>query len=191
MFFRSNKSGSEPNPAAKAAANSPAQVQGASTEPSAEVRRRAAKSKQLQASFGEIVGLLMRTPEFKGMPLSSLEVLVVPAIANGQFMIAEAQAKQSGLIAPVAAILWASVSEEVDRRLSESRDAPVKLAPKDWKSGDIPWLIIAAGDQRLIGALRQRVEKTVLKGRPLKSLAAQKDGKDLANPAHTELAPSS
>jgi hemolysin-activating ACP:hemolysin acyltransferase len=179
MLFRSNKSGSEPNPVAKPGSNSPANVQGRSAEPSAEhiaeVKRRAAKSKQLQASFGEIVGLLMRSPQFKDMPLSSLEVLVLPAIANGQFMIAEAQAKKSGFIAPVAAVLWASVSEEVDRRLSASGDAPVKLGPKDWKSGDIPWLIIAAGDQRLIKALLQRLEKTVLKGRPLKSSFKQED----------------
>jgi len=188
MFFKSGKSRIRAKRDDGTAAPSPANKDSAHSKPIpkqvVEFKKRATKSKQLQAAFGEIVGLLMRTPQFKSLPLSSLDALVVPAIATGQFMIAEAQAKQSGFIAPVAAVLWASVSEEVDRRLSESRDAALKLAPKDWQSGDIPWLIIAAGDQRLVTALRQRLKGTVLKGRSLKSLTAQKDGKDLASPTH-------
>lgn len=117
----------------------------------------------------------MRTPQFKNVPLSGLEQLVVPAITTGQFMIAEAQEKKSGLLAPVAAVLWASVSEEIDQRLSANGSEPAKLAPKDWKSGDIPWLIIAAGDQRLIKALMQRIQETVLKGRSLKFRGTKTD----------------
>ncbi len=123
----------------------------------------------------------MRTPQFKNVPLSSLEQLVVPAITTGQFMIAEAQVKKSGLVTPVAVVLWASVSEEIDRRLSGNGGEPVKLAPKDWKSGDIPWLIIAAGDPRLIKALLQRLQETALKGRPLKSRIADRDDKATAS----------
>ncbi len=139
-----------------------------STEESAEFKRRATKSKHLQASFGEIVGLLMRSPQLKKLPLSSLEEMVVPAIVTEQFMIAEARSKESGFLTPIAAVLWASVSEEIDRRLSDNTGEHVKLDPKDWQSGDIPWLMIAAGDQRLIKTLMQRIQETVLKGRPLK-----------------------
>ncbi len=139
-----------------------------STEESAEFKRRATKSKHLQASFGEIVGLLMRTPKLEKLPLSTLEEMVVPALATGQFMIAETQAKDSGFVTPVATVLWASVSEEIDRRLSDNTGEPVKLGPKDWKSGDIPWAIVAAGDQRVIKTLVQRIQETALKGRTLK-----------------------
>ena len=186
MFSRSKKKKSDvqPKPEVKAGAKRPAKAEGNQAKPSAEeiakVQQRAAKSKQLQASFGEIVGLLMRSPQYKSMPLASLEELVVPAITSGQFVIAEAQAKKSGLITHVAAILWASVSEEIDRRLSDNGGEPVKLAPKDWKSGDIPWLIIAAGDQRLIKALAQRIQETTLKGRPLKFRSADKVDEDVA-----------
>ena len=159
MFSRSKKKKSDvqPKPKVKAGAKPPAKAEGNQAKPSAEeiakVQQRAAKSKQLQASFGEIVGLLMRSPQYKSMPLASLEELVVPAITSGQFVIAEAQAK--------------------------------KLAPKDWKSGDIPWLIIAAGDQRLIKALQQRIQETTLKGRPLKFRSAQKvdEGGAMAPPS--------
>jgi hemolysin-activating ACP:hemolysin acyltransferase len=184
MFFKSKKSEDEAKPDVGTAAQMPAGGDRAGSKPGpeqiAEIKRRATKSKQLQAAFGEIVSLLMRSPQFKTMPLSSLEELVVPAITNGQFSIAETQEKKSGLIAPVAAVLWASVSEDVDRRLSESLDEPAKLAPKDWKSGNIPWLIIAAGDTRLIKALLQRIQETTLKGRVLKLRSANKVGTSIA-----------
>ena len=183
MFFRSSKSETEPKPEVKAAAQAPAKP---SPEQIAEVQKRAAKSKQLQASFGGIVALLMRSPEFRKVTLADLEHLVLPALTNGQFTIAEAQEKKSGLMRPVAAILWASVSEEVDQRLSETHDQPLRLAPKEWKSGDIPWVIAAVGDQRLIKALQQRLQESVLKDRPLKSRSTDTDEKAVApaSPLH-------
>ena len=186
MFFKAKKSEVEAKPEVKAGKKPPAQAEGAQSKPSpeqiAEVRQRAAKSKQLLACFGGIVSLLMRTPQFKNVPLSGLEELVVPAITTSQFMIAEAQVKKSGFITPVAVVLWASVSEEIDQRLSGNGSEPVRLAPKDWKSGDIPWLIIAAGDKRLIKALLQRIQETALKGRPLKTRSTDTDEK-VAGPA--------
>lgn len=151
-----------------------------SKEESAELQRRATKSKHLQASFGEIVGLLMSSPHLKNLPLSSLNQMVVPAIVAEQFMIAEARSKESGFLTPIAAVLWARVSEEVDQRLSENTGKPVKLDPNDWHSGDIPWLILAAGDQRVIKTLLQRVQKTVLKDRPLKFRSPNKGDKAVA-----------
>ena len=151
-----------------------------STEESAEFKRRATKSKHLQASFGEIVGLLMRSPQLKKLPLSSLEEMVVPAIVTEQFMIAEARSKESGFLTPIAAVLWARVSEEIDRRFSDNTRAAMKLDPKDWQSGDIPWLIVAAGDQRLIKTLLRRIQETALKGRPLKFRSPNKGDEAVA-----------
>lgn len=182
MFFKSSKSEPEPKQEVQAVAKAPAKEEEAPTKPSpeqiAEVQRRAAKSKQLQASFGGIVGLMMRSSEFRQVTLADLEHLVLPALTNGQFTIAEAQEKKSGLMTPVAAILWASVSEEVDQRLSKTQDQPLKLAPSEWKTGDIPWLIAAVGDQRLINALQQRLQETTLKDRPLKSRLAKVGASD-------------
>lgn len=100
MFFKSRKPETEPKPEAKAVAKPPAKEQAAPTKPSpeqlAEVQKRAAKSKQLQASFGGIVGLMMRHPEFRKCTLADLEHLMLPAFVNGQFTIAEAQAKRLG-----------------------------------------------------------------------------------------------
>ncbi len=188
MFFKSNKSEADPqgNGGAAAGAKAPPKDEGADAKPSpeqiAEMKKRATKSKHLQAAFGEIVGLLMRSPQFKKMPLGALEQMVLPAITSGQFSIAEAQSKKSGFITPVAAVLWANVSEEIDRQLSDNDGEPVKLAPKDWKRGDIPWLILAAGDKRLIKATLKGVQENVLKGRPLKVRSAKSDDKDSETP---------
>jgi cytolysin-activating lysine-acyltransferase len=178
VFFKAKKSEDEAKPATGAGTKALAKEAGAQDELSpeqiAEVRQGVAESKEILASFGKVVSLLMRTPQFKNVPLSSLEELVVPALTTGQFMIAEAQIKKSGLVTPVALVLWASVSEEIDQRLSDNGSEPVRLAPKDWKSGDIPWLIIAAGDKRLIKALLERIQETALKGRLLKFRSADK-----------------
>ncbi len=180
MFFKSKNSKSEARDdgAPAACAKGEAAEAKPSSEQIAEMKMRATKSKNLQAAFGEIVGLLMGSPQFKKMPLAALEHIVLPAINTGQFSIAEAQSKKSGFVTPVAAVLWANVSDEIDRQLSDNGGEPVTLAPKDWKSGDIPWLILAAGDKRLIKAIQKGIEETALKGRSLKSGSTTSNNKE-------------
>jgi cytolysin-activating lysine-acyltransferase len=90
----------------------------------------------------------------------------------------ETQSKESGLVAPVGAALWAVVSAEVDRRLSTQLDQPIKLAPNEWRGGNIPWLVAVAGDARVINPTLQKFRETVLKGSPLKLRAKDKDGRE-------------
>jgi len=40
----------------------------------------------------------------------------------------------------LAAVLCASISPEVDKRLAEAKSAAPRLKQEDWKSGDILWL---------------------------------------------------
>ena len=99
MFFKSQKSKSKPehNGAPAARARGEAAEAKSSPEQIAELKKQATKSKNLQAAFGEIVGLLMGSPQFKKMPLAALEHIVLPAINAGQFSIAEAQSKKKRL----------------------------------------------------------------------------------------------
>jgi hemolysin-activating ACP:hemolysin acyltransferase len=143
----------------------------------ADMQKRAAASKQLLLKFGEVVSVLMQTPQFRSLPLAEVEALVVPPIKSGQFLVAEAQSKSQGFIVPVATALWAKVSKDVDRRLSENLDKPIKLAPGDWKSGEIAWLIVLAGKARMITPMLTQLQKTTLKGQPLKMRVQGKDGK--------------
>lgn len=174
MFFKSKKpetnesvaGASSPPPADSGEAGAAATDPGVSPEVAAQRRK---LSKELQAAFGSIVSIMMRTPNLRQATLADVEALVVPAVATGQFAVAEAQSKENGATAPVAAVLWANVSEEVDRRLSVEGDKPVKLEPKDWKSGDIPWLVMAIGDKRFLKSMLEQVQSKSLNGRPLKT----------------------
>ena len=155
-------------------ASGPAPAQSVSPE---EAQKRAAASKHLLMSFGEIVSVLMRSPQFKSLPLGEIEALVVPAVTTGQFLVAEAQSKANGFVTPIGIALWATVSEEVDRRLSTNLDQPFRLAPNEWKSGGIPWLVALAGDHRMINPMMKQLQETRLKGQPLKMRAKGQDGK--------------
>ncbi|MEQ1673100.1 MAG: toxin-activating lysine-acyltransferase [Hyphomicrobium sp.] len=137
----------------------------------------AATSKRLAAAFGDVVSLFMRTPDYRAMPLGDLEWLVVPAIATGQYTMAEAQSNTNGLIQPMGVVLWAHVSAEVDQRLSSNPDQPVRLTPREWTSGDQIWMVEAVGESRAVQALLQRMAGTVWKDKTVKIRTRGKDGK--------------
>src|SRR5262245_56273892 len=115
-----------------------------------DARRRAAIAARQSVVFSQIVGVLMRSPHYKHYALSDLEWLVLPALATGQFSIAEAATERNAPTAPVAVALWASVSPDIDKRFSEDLGAPMRLRPDEWRSGEILWLIAAVGDVRMI-----------------------------------------
>lgn len=170
-------------PAAATMAKAPAPPPATATAPAEppldpeEAKKRAAVSKHLLLSFGEIVSVLMRSPQFRGMPLSEIEALVVPAVMSGQFLVAEAQSKSKGFVTPVATALWATVSADVDQRLAQELDKPFRLQPNEWRSGQIAWLITIAGDGRIISPMLKQLQETTLKGQPLKMRVKGKDGK--------------
>jgi hemolysin-activating ACP:hemolysin acyltransferase len=142
-----------------------------------ELQQRATDSKKRLALFGEIVSVLMRSQQFRGLSLADLETLVVPALISNQFFVVETQSKENGFVAPVGAAMWATVSAEVDQRLSTNLDQPIKLSPNEWKSGDIPWLVAAAGDARLLNPVLQKIRDTALKGSPLKLRTRDENGR--------------
>jgi len=137
----------------------------------------AAASKRLAAVFGEIIAVMMRSKQHRAYSLADMEWLVVPAVLTGQYLLAEARSKTKGMTAPVAVVLWANVSAEVDQRLSAKPDQPVKLAPKEWKSGDIVWIVEAVGEARLIQALLKRLHDKQWAGKTVKLRARDKAGK--------------
>ncbi len=65
------------------------------------------QSKLMAANFSNIVTVLMQSTAHKVLPLSELYHLVVPAVVNNQFNIAEAQNKKTGVTVPAAVALWA------------------------------------------------------------------------------------
>ncbi len=139
--------------------------------------RRAMGAKMVAASVGEIVSILMRSPVYKHFSLADLEWLVIPPVMGNQFSLAEARRGGQSIPVPIAVAFWASVSEEVDQKLSANFTGPLRLRPDEWKSGDILWLIDAVGPAEVLDNLVANLHKTVFKGRPLKIRHRGEDGK--------------
>jgi cytolysin-activating lysine-acyltransferase len=145
--------------------------------PKEELQRRAQMAKQLSSAFGDIVTMLMRSQSERTRTLADLEWMVVPAMQTGQFAVAEAQQKETGMVTPMGVVLWAWVSEAVDKRLSAQLDKPMKLDPGEWKSGEIPWIVAAFGEPTVVNQLFQQLSKSVFTETPAKLRARDKDGK--------------
>ncbi|MEA2780689.1 MAG: cytolysin-activating lysine-acyltransferase [Rhodospirillaceae bacterium] len=144
-------------------------------------------------SFAKIVAVLMRDWGFRNLRLSDLEWLVLPPVLSGQWRLAHSKVKQpgtepetktgaepapdGGLLISVAVVLWASVSPEIDKRLSENVDKKLLLRPDEWTTGDILWLIAAAGDQRGVRKIIKELRETEFQGRPVKLRTHEPDGK--------------
>ncbi len=138
--------------------------------------RQAMRSRLLSVNFGNMVVVLMQSPAHRDKTLADLQELVVPALLRDQFRIAEVTRQDSGFMAPVALVLWARVSEEVDRRLSAEREGPVRLAPDEWAGGDILWLVETVGEKRFVDAILADLAKTAFKGKTVKFRKLDADG---------------
>lgn len=122
----------------------------------------------MSVAFADIVTVLMRSPQHKHFSLADLEWLVVPPLRMGQCRVAKTLPQQGAPGIPIAAVLWASVSHEVDERLSGNVNAPMRLRPDEWKSGDVLWLVEAVGDPRIVPSLLKQLMDTALKGQTVK-----------------------
>jgi cytolysin-activating lysine-acyltransferase len=102
--------------------------------------------------MGEIVWLFSQSPQHKNFFIADLEWLVMTPILLNQFRIFYAPDR------PIGVAFWAYVNERVDERLSGGN---ARLAPADWKSGDILWLVdIVApygGQEEMIKDLKVKV----------------------------------
>ena len=143
---------------------------------SEELQNAAAVSKAMMAAYGSIMAVLTRSVTQKFETLAELEWMVGPAVASGQFGIAETQSQSSGMVLPVGILLWASVSTKVDDRLTQDAAAPVRLSPDEWRSGDILWLVDAVGEPHTVQEMLKSWVQSHAQGRPVKYKSRGKDG---------------
>jgi hemolysin-activating ACP:hemolysin acyltransferase len=168
--------GKAPEPRNGAAAKPLPAAAPAPTPPSAEdVKAGMERSRRTLVALGEIVSVLMKSQDYRGASLATVQMMVGPPIASGQFMVLSAHDQQRGVTAPTALALWANVSDAVDRRLSDGADS--QMRPEDWTSGNNPWIIVLTGDQRMLPTLLARLRQTALKDRPVKLRIKGEDGK--------------
>ena len=178
------KNGSRPRPAT------------ATQEKKPVTRPRDARQARFAQSFSQIVAVLMRDANFRNMRLADLEWLVLPPVMAGQFRLAQvpmpqgrakgqeagkapqgAKAQEGGVLVPMAVALWARVSPEIDKGLSESLDKQVRLRPNQWASGDKVWLMAVAGDQRAVPKFLEQLAVTEFKGQHVKMRVRGPDDK--------------
>jgi hemolysin-activating ACP:hemolysin acyltransferase len=145
-------------------------------------------SKLISASVGDIAVVFSRSASHKHYTLADIEWMIVPAVVTGQAYIAELQHKDHGARAPVAAVLWASVLAETDRRLSANLSQKIRLRPDEWKSGDILWIIDAAGEPRAIAGALAELAQTQFKDKTVKLIMPGADGKPRVDELHALLA---
>lgn len=144
-----------------------------------EAQRRAIASKMKAAAFGEIVALYMRSPSHRGMTLAQLEALLLPPMSNKQYVVAKAKPKDDpdavGALAGV--VIWAFVSDDIDRRLSQETGEEVALKPEDWRGGDRAWIVDVVASPQVAAALVEELKRSTFAGRPFKARIKGADGR--------------
>jgi cytolysin-activating lysine-acyltransferase len=159
--------------------------------PTAPTSSSAARQDRMAQSFANVVAVLMRDPGFRNLRLSDLEWLVLPPIMSGQWRLGQSRTKPEAAtvetaagapqgempVVPTAVALWATVSPEIDRRLSANLEQPLLLKPHEWATGDILWLIAVAGDPRAVPKFLKQLTLTEFNGREVKMRVNGDDGK--------------
>ncbi len=89
-------------------------------------------TEKMRATAGDVFYLMLRSKQHQELPLKALRWWWEPPLHLGQVWVFNFDGF------PRAAVSFASLSEDAQRRYVETR-APLK--PEDWRSGDIPWII--------------------------------------------------
>ncbi len=137
-------------------------------------------AKKVSSSFADIVTLLMRSETERNRTLADLEWMVVPAMQTGQFAVAEVQSQETGPWRP-----WGSCSgpwfrKTCDKGLRPKRPAD-EASARRMKSGDIPWIVAAFGENSVVGQLFEQLSKNVFTKQPAKlRLGTRTGGPSLA-----------
>jgi hemolysin-activating ACP:hemolysin acyltransferase len=127
----------------------------------------AVRSQASAIAFGQAVGALMASERHRRLRLRDLEERLIPPLVLGQFMTAVAPVpNRPGETAPVALVVWALVSDEVDRRLQREAAFPLTVGREEWRSGPHLWIVDIAGApetvRRMLGDLAGKLPAGVM-----------------------------
>lgn len=133
--------------------------------------------------FSQVVAVMMRDATFRNIRLTDLEWLVLPPLIADQCAVgyatkatADGKTEEKGVSVPVAMALWARVSPNVDKVLSENLDKSIRLKASDWTSGDIWWLVATAGEPRVLPHFIKQLREKEFKGKQVKMRVRDPDG---------------
>ena len=126
--------------------------------------------------FGKVAVVLLSSQRYRALPLGEVFMQVMPYVAAGQCMVAGAKAENTDNAAPIAAIMWANVSDEIDRRLTADPAGRIAVGANEYRSGNNAWIIEAIGPGKVVEAMLSQLVAGPLKGRPLKLRRKNQDG---------------
>lgn len=127
-------------------------------------------------AFGELVWLMSRSPAHRGLLIADLEWLIMPPLLLRQFRVYRHEGR------PYAAVLYALVSEEVERRIEARAE---RLEPGDWNSGDRAWIVAVIAPFGQAKAFAEDACRTVLAGREVRMHVAEAGASQILTPAGT------
>lgn len=107
-------------------------------------------------ALADLTVLAMQHPVYRNLAIADIDWLIIPALVTGNFAILHG-ARPDGARVPMAAVTWARVSEEVDRRLMENLRRPFRLSPQEYVSGGIYWLAHTFGPPQMVDVLLKRL----------------------------------
>lgn len=123
--------------------------------------------KTVAQMLGEITWLMTQSPIHKQLFIGDLEWFAMPAVLLEQFRIFY------GPNSPAAVALWATVSEETEKRLKEGAH---KLRADEWQGGDRPWLIELVAPFGGQDEILADLSASVFNGKPFSFHTATPDG---------------
>jgi len=127
------------------------------------------RSLTLGQAASEVLWLMTQTTSHRHFFIADAEWLIFAPVARSRFRIYR---DEKG--APAGCVLWASLSDEVEKRVESGA---TRLAPADWTSGDNLWIIDVIAPKGKAAGMVDDMRNTVFKGRRFKFHATDQSGK--------------
>lgn len=134
----------------------------------------AALRHRINLTVGQAVMALAMSPRYRHQSLADLQSLLFDPLIRNRVSVANVSAREGAEVAEGALVgvaFWATVSDPVDKKISEQIEAgvfPVRLKPEEWASGDKTWLLdIVAPSRQLASAVLANFQQ-VAKGEKIR-----------------------
>ncbi len=122
-----------------------------------------------QARAHDTAMAMMALPRYRHQTDADLQPLVLEPLSSDRIAIAHPKGTDRTALVDIAGFaIWASVSDEVDRRIREQIKTGtfrVRLKPEDCQSGSVNWLLdVIAPDRKTTGQVIANFRQVVQEG---------------------------
>lgn len=125
----------------------------------------------LESALGAVSMLAMKSANHKYLFVSDYEWLVMPPVALKQFVLFRTEKNE-----PIAFISWASINEDVEKRLLSGS---IKLKPQEWNSGDKLYIMDMISPFGIGKEILKQLNEKMFKDKDVRIIRPKKDGKGI------------